>query len=134
MGCLCAEKLDSGETSGSPVSQEAYGDGAVIVLNRSGQCLRHGEGEQGGSAPEAGTRNALSLPSRGVLLSGKQCARKRASTVWGGADRKGSRDTSLAAYSTSGEVSSMRRCMCEPFSRNSSSDEGMADKEVILDN
>jgi hypothetical protein len=26
------EKLDNGETSGSPVSREAYGDGAAIVL------------------------------------------------------------------------------------------------------
>jgi hypothetical protein len=34
-GCLRAEKLDNGETSGSPVSREAYGDGAAIVL----ECL-----------------------------------------------------------------------------------------------
>src|SRR5437879_2710163 len=43
-------------------------------------------------------RSAFS--SKGVLFSGKQCARKRASTVWGGADRKGQRGTSLAADST----------------------------------
>jgi hypothetical protein len=41
------------------------------------------------------------LFSEEVLFSGKQCARKRASTVWGRAVRKGPRGTSLAASSTS---------------------------------
>jgi hypothetical protein len=36
MGCLCAERLDSGDTSGSPLSREADGDGAARVLNCSG--------------------------------------------------------------------------------------------------
>jgi len=32
--------------AGSPTSREAHGDGVPIVVKCSGQCLRHGEGEQ----------------------------------------------------------------------------------------
>jgi hypothetical protein len=85
MGCLRAERLDSGETSGSPVSREAYGDGAVIVLNRSGQCLRQGEGPQGyGDARDRAVdaANCKGISGQGRLSSKPRepCARKRAST------------------------------------------------------
>ncbi len=91
MGCLRAEELDSGETSGSPVSQEAYGDGAVIVLNRSGQCLRHGEGPQDygdvrDRAVDAANREGISGQGRLSSRPGEPCARKRAST---GSERSG---------------------------------------------
>ncbi len=32
--------------AGSPKSREAQGDGVAIVLNCSGECPRHGEGQQ----------------------------------------------------------------------------------------
>ena len=91
MGCLCAEKLDSGETSGSPVSREAYGDGAAIVLECSGQCLRQGEGPQDygdvrDRAVDAANREGISGQGRLRSRSGEPCARKRAST---GSERSG---------------------------------------------
>ncbi len=45
--------------------------------------MRHGEGKQGRGTWEAGPRNAFHLFSRKGPLSGKQCARKRASTCLG---------------------------------------------------